>query len=317
MKLGQLVTYLIVGALCAGGAATGCGDDDVECRIKSDCAPGEACVMGQCRPEVGPDAGTDASADAGLDAGVDAGRDASTGDSGVCEYVDDGIIHRNEMVIEVGLGATYRVNGTSPVAVDVVGDTSGSEPLWDFTGTTASDESVVDELLPLTGAWYAADYPTATYVAWLDHDLGTLGVFRVTADALQMLGIVSETENETNLAYDPPVDLLRFPLALNDTWTIETTSTGTYNYTPLTTIDETYQVTVDALGTVVVPAGSFHALRVRTDFEQHIPYTMIYTDRIVYMWVTECFGIVAKITSQDDETDAQFTQAAEYRRMTL
>jgi hypothetical protein len=303
-----------------GAGAAGCGDDGPECRIKADCPPGEACVLGQCRPEVGPDAGSDAAvnadADAAGDAGSDAGDDAGTPDSGVCEFVDDGVVNRDELVFEVGLGATYRVNDSAPVTVDVVGTGSGGQRYWDFSGSTASDRSVVDELLPLTGAWYAADYPTATYVAWLDEGLGTLGVFRVTDQALQMLGVVSETPDETNLRYDPPVDLLRFPLAEQDTWLVETTSSGFLNH-GWTQLEETYQLTVDAAGTVVVPAGSFRALRVRTDFEQHVPFTLIYTERILYLWITECFGIVARITSQDDETDPQFTQAAEYRRMTL
>ena len=109
---------------------------------------------------------------------------------------------------------------------------------------------------------------------------------------------------------------MRFPIQLNDHYLVETTSSGFYNWT-WTTIDETYDVTVDALGTVVVPAGSFHALRIRTNFTQHIPLTMFWVDRIIYVYVTECFGIVTRITSQDDETENLFDEAAEFRRMTL
>ena len=72
------------------------------------------------------DGGADAASDGGLV--IDGGPDAGTADSGLCEYVDDGVVNRNELVIEVGLGATYRVDDTAPVAVDVVGDRTGSEP---------------------------------------------------------------------------------------------------------------------------------------------------------------------------------------------
>jgi len=296
--------------------AAGCGNDDVQCRGEGDCPTGQQCVLGECRPEVNHDGavfdgGVDGRADAGSDAMVDGGADGG----GVCEYVDDGIITRDEMVIEVGLGATYRVNQTAPVTVDLVGTPSGGEPLWDFTGTTPSDQSVVDELLPVAGTWFAADFPTATYIAHLDPD--TYGVFRVTPQALSMIGIASVTANETLMTYDVPVDLLRFPIALNDHYVISTTSTGTYSWTPFWTIEETYDVTVDARGRVVVPAGSFHALRIRTNLHQVIPFTVFTVDRTLYIWVTECFGIVARITSQDDEPQNIFTEAAEFRRMTL
>lgn len=302
-------------ALALGVAlVAGCSDDDVQCHVDEDCPGGQRCVLGECRPEVNADGGLDGAVDGAADSGVDGAVDGGTDGGGVCDYVDDGIIQRDEMIIEVGLGATYRVNQNAPVTVDLVGTQSGGEPLWDFTGTTPSDQSVVDELLSVAGTWFAADFPDATYAAFLDPD--TYGVFRVTDQALSMIGIASVTPNETLMTYDVPVDLLRFPIQLGDHYVIDAINSGTYNYTPFWTVEETYDVTVDALGTVVVPAGSFHALRIRTNLHQYIPFT-IFTDRILYVWVTECFGIVARITSEDNEPDNIFTDAAEYRRMTL
>lgn len=310
------VVVLSWGAALAAFPAGGCSDDDVQCHVEADCPDGQRCVLGECRPEVNGDGGVDGGVDSGVDASADAGADGSTDGGGVCDYVDDGIIERDEMIIEVGLGATYRVNQNAPVTVDLVGTQSGGEPLWDFTDTTPSDQSVVDELLPVAGTWFAGDFPDATYVARLDPD--TYGVFRVTAQALSLIGVASVAPDETLLTYDVPVDLLRFPIAVGDHYVINAVSSGTYNWTPFWTVEETYDVTVDALGTVIVPPGaSFHALRIRTNLHQHIPNTFFSVDRILYVWVTECFGIVARITSTDDEPDNIFTQAAEYRRMTL
>jgi hypothetical protein len=39
------------------------------------------------------------------------------------------------------------------------------------------------------------------------------------------------------------------------------------------------------------------------------------TRRIQYLWLTECYGEVARITSTDGEVDPNFTQAAEFRRL--
>jgi hypothetical protein len=252
------------------------------------------------------------------DVEVDAATvDGDTPDGHVgCEYVDDGVIERGELVFEVGLGATFRVNGTAPVTVDLVGEMSGGERVWDYTEPTPSDRSVVDELLPVSGTWFADEFPNATYCAVLDESYGTLAVYEVTDTALRMLGIVSEEADETLLTYDPPVDILRFPIELGDHYVVETSCTGTFNWSYFNA-DETYEVTVDESGTAIVPAGSFHVLRIRTNYTQHIPFTMIYTDRIIYAYVTECFGVVARITSQDDETENLFTEAEEYRRMTL
>jgi hypothetical protein len=97
---------------------------------------------------------------------------------------------------------------------------------------------------------------------------------------------------------------------------VETDCTGTFNWSYFSA-EETYEVTVDEEGTVIVPAGSFHVLRVRTNYSQHVTMTMLWTDRIIYAYVTECFGVVARITSEDDETENLFTEAEEYRRMTL
>jgi hypothetical protein len=298
-------------------ALVACGPDDEGCLVRDDCPDGYACVLGECRPEVSPDAGLDGGvADARPDAAppADARPDAATDGSVGCTYVDDGVIQRSELVFEVGLGATYKINTDAPVTVDLMGTEVGGEPQWDYSASTPPEASVVDELLPVSGNWFAADFPDATYSATLDAEAGVLGVFKVTDTALQMLGAVSVEANVTKLVYDPPVDLLRFPIALNDHFVVESVSSGTYNYI-YTYATESYDTTVDALGTVIVPAGSFHALRVRTRFSQTIGYLV--TTRIIYLYVTECFGIVAKITSEDNEAETIFTDAAELRRMTL
>ncbi|MFH2009410.1 MAG: hypothetical protein ABI333_22655 [bacterium] len=304
-----------IGLLAFSLLLAGCGDDQAECHDESDCPAGQRCVLGECRPAVDQDGALPDGGDARVDAGADAGGDAGADGGDLCEYVDDGVVNRDELVIEVGLGATYRVNQTGPVSVDLVGQDVGGEPLWDYTGTTPSDQSVVDELLPVPGTWYAGDFPDSTYAAHLDDE--TLGVFRVTDQALAMIGIVSVEPNKTLLTYSVPVDVLRFPIQLGDHYVINTVSSGTFNWTPMWTVEETYDITVDALGTVVVPAGSFHALRIRTNLHQYIPFTLFTLDRILYVYVTECFGIVARLRSEDDETENLFTQAAEYRRMTL
>jgi hypothetical protein len=40
------------------------------------------------------------------------------------------------------------------------------------------------------------------------------------------------------------------------------------------------------------------------------------TTQITYSFVSECFGTVATIRSEENESDAEFTEAAEVRRLT-
>jgi hypothetical protein len=76
---------------------------------------------------------------------------------------------------------------------------------------------------------------------------------------------------------------------------------------------EKWVFSVDLRGTTKVPAGSFDTLRVRMGYTQ--TYGLLVTTRIIYLHVAECYGAVARVRSQDNETSSDFTQAAEYRRL--
>ncbi len=58
------------------------------------------------------------------------------------------------------------------------------------------------------------------------------------------------------------------------------------------------------------------ALRLRIEITQTFP-SGTGSRRIQYLWVAECYGEVARITSQDGEVNPDFTLAAEYRRLDL
>jgi hypothetical protein len=62
-----------------------------------------------------------------------------------------------------------------------------------------------------------------------------------------------------------------------------------------------------------VPAGSFDTLRLRMNYSETVGVYV--TTRITYLYLAECYGAVARIRSQDNETSADFTTASEYRRL--
>ena len=307
-----LATALALGG--CGPTVTGSG-----CRDDSDCAvAGQACVAGQCRDVMGRVDLAPAGAD---DGGVDlarplvdlAGRDAPAGDAlaAACNFNGDGVITRAEAPFPVGLGALYAVNAPgSKVAVNL-GAAGGA---WDFSAAVAGERKSFDQLISPAGAWWAADFPSATYADHLDDNQPILGVYRATVTSLDLLGLVSETNGvtKTSLKYTTPISVLKFPLGTGTTWISESDVTGLASGV-FFFAHEKYAFAVDARGMTRAPAGGFDTLRLLLHYTQ--TYGLLTTTRITWLYLAECYGAVARIRSQDNEASDEFTQAAEYRRL--
>jgi len=76
---------------------------------------------------------------------------------------------------------------------------------------------------------------------------------------------------------------------------------------------EKYVFSVGERGMTKVPAATFDTLRIKMAYTQ--TYGALVTTRITYLHLAECYGAVARVRSKDNETSADFTQAAEYRRL--
>jgi hypothetical protein len=302
-------------ALVALACGCGTGSSDI-CRVDSDCGGNGACVAGRCMMVSGT--GEDA-APAASDLAATADLAIARGDGGggdlvapTCNFNGDGVIERSEAPFLVGLGALFLVNGAGQ---DSTVDVRGAGGTWDFTGGAPGDHKFFDELIAPQGAWWAPDFPSATFAQRIDANQPALGLYRATNASLDLLGVASEQGGvgRTELTYATPIQLLRFPLAKGSTWTSESDvsglASGVYYFA-----HEKYQMTVDARGTTKVPAGSFDTLRLRVDSTN--TYGFAVTARILYIHLAECYGAVARVRSKDNETSAAFTQAAEYRRLT-
>jgi hypothetical protein len=230
----------------------------------------------------------------------------------------DGVITRDEVVFVPGVEVRYTINPSGTAAtVDVNGGTlPDGRSAWDFSDPSGDRVSLV--LSDVTGQWYAPQFPTAQYASRLDPRTPLLGVYQASADRVDLLGAVAEDEaTGTQLRYDTPVALLRFPLALGASWVADGNVTdGMVEHTPVASQDH-YEVSVDAEGEVRVAALTFaRALRVHVEVTQHFPAGPG-NRRIQYLWMVECYGEVARITSRDGEVDPNFTDAAEFRRLSL
>jgi hypothetical protein len=291
-----ILAIAVATAACAGGDAR-------ECNLDSECASLFCRADGTCAPVIEPDAGQPAP-----DADPDQPDAAS-----FCQPDHDGVISRDEIFLAAGNQASFRV------ALDATVNTAGVlQPeggrLWDLATAIPGEEDVAVELLPVFGSWYAATFPGATYATRLSQTEELLGVFEVTEGAVLLRGVVSPESGlyRTELVYDPPVPVLELPLTTTSSWQTATTVTGVASGVA-TLYSESYDSTVDAVGELATPFGSFPVHRVRAEMTRLIGALTV-TKR-TFAFVAECYGTVATVVSQDYESDVDFTDAAEVRRL--
>ncbi|HOX46725.1 MAG TPA: hypothetical protein PK668_24205 [Myxococcota bacterium] len=310
-------------------AALGCDGGGPDCRVGADCASGICRADGTCEPEAeGGDGGQDGQD--GVDEvdgsdGVDEvddvdevdGEDGTDGgdDGGpvVCQPNQDWVVERSEVTLRAGLYATFQIGLDCAVDTAGEGQPDGSRR-WDLSGDLAGDHPERVDLLEPTGAWWAPDFPDATYAARLRDAEELLGVFQGTDSALLLLGVVSPEDGlyATKLSYDPPVEVLRFPLTEGLAWSTDTTVTGQATGV-VAYYFEGYDNQVDARGELATPFGTFQVLRVRVELTRTVG--MAVTTSRSFAFVAECFGTVALVHSKDYEGEVEFTQAAEVRRL--
>lgn len=296
LRCSMIVLFSAALAACADGGARQCVDH-------SECASGLCLADGTCAP---------ADADAGP---APADADPSAPDTGVegCSPNHDGTIARDEILLAAGRTATFRV--ATDVAVDTAGQLqSGGARAWSFAGPFTGDDDVEVELLPVSGTWYAATFPGATYATRLSATEELLGVFELTDTALLLRGVVSPQAGvgRTELTYDPPIVTLELPLSSSSSWETSSTVTGMASGVA-SFYSEAYQQQVDAIGTLDTPYGNFPVQRVKVDLTRTVGAAVVTLKS--FLFVSECFGIVANVSSHEYETDDEFTDAAEVRRL--
>jgi hypothetical protein len=295
--------------------------DPASCKVGADCASGICNADGTCEPTsttTSSDGGAGGSGAAGGGGAGGSGAAGGTGGSGagggsgVCSPDGDGTLTAEELPFAAGLSAKFRIANNATFDTAGVDQGDGSRT-WDFTAMLTGDKTVLVETLSPEGAWWAPDFADATYATRLSDSADLLGVFRVAQDGLFLLGVVSPEDGltATNLEYEPPVKVLAFPMKKGDTWETTSTVSGLLSGV-FSTYFESYESEVDASGTAETPFADFPVLRVGTDLTRNAG---IITTSRTYSFAAECFGTVATVVSQTTELDAEFTSAAEVRRL--
>ena len=236
----------------------------------------------------------------------------------------DGRIDAKELAATLGVPVKYLVSPAGKDrTIDVAGavDATSGKLTWNYGVDLADDQVATIEASALSGKWYASSFGNGQFVAPFDA-AGTLEAIYAQDDhGLYLLGLASKTpappEGKTLLVYGSPVTIFAFPITVGASWTSTATITqGTLRGEPYAGQD-TYDVKDDATGELVLPDVTFTQVhRVRTKVTT-VPAAGQTQTELQVSFVFECFGEVARATSKFNETNENFTTAAEVRRFGL
>ena len=293
--------------LVALSLVVGCSADARQCLTGVDCVSGQCRANGTC--VVLADGGAAIDATQHVDATVLA--DGSALDAAIgCVPNGDGILTREEMPTPIGGQTRYHI--AHMARINTAGSTTPDGRTWDFSQLPGQTRAIV--LAEPSDFWFAAHFPNATYVTELA-GVDEFAVFRATASELLLIGIASAQPGAlaTNLAYNPPVPVMKFPAAQGTAWTVSATVSGLWLGVP-TVYTERYDYEYDAVGKVETGIGNFAAWRLRHRLVRTAGG--VFTRR-GFSFIAECIGIVASMASGYGEPAVEFTSADEVRSVSL
>ena len=197
---------------------------------------------------------------------------------------------------------------------------AGSSQTWTFdpaqfpNGETNQQEYVDASTTP-----FAASFPTSNYAFKnTDGDTNLYVYGTLSTGGFEINGLALDAPDTTFVnPYEDAEELLVFPLSMNTSWTLA--SIDTIDVAPgfYIVIQRDANNMVDAWGTVILPGGSFPALRIRSDvttvtttYFNGIPISSNTSTSIDYSWVGENVGLLAFANSMTGETNPNFTVAS-------
>lgn len=233
----------------------------------------------------------------------------------------DGKLDADELQTSLDTPVSYLVNPAGQTRpIDLAGQINAqSQRRWDISAVDSTDQVARISAQALQGRWYANSFPTGEFVVPFDLSARLEGIYRRDAQGFYLLGIASTeadpTEGRTLMVYDQPIALFRYPLEVGKNWvTVGRIQDGRVRGLTYAGKD-TYSVKVEAAGQLNLPDLSFEqAFLVRTKVTLEPAVGQSITRQQISFMV-ECFGEVARVTSQDGEEEDFFSTAVELRRL--
>lgn len=230
----------------------------------------------------------------------------------------------NDLLSLVGKSHTFEDDTTGSITVNV--GSAGTNQIWDFRSVVLQADRFTNQFLALQGTPFAAQFPQANLVQKItspsEPDAAAYLYLQVTSSNLRTLGNAYVAKDTSYLDPAAADDLAPLPLQFGATW--NSTESDTLGVLPAFAVITTTVSNhlVDAAGTVRLPAGDFSCLRLRNN-SQTISKTIINgiifsadtSTTIDYAWISKNDYLVATISSQDGETNPNFTNASNFGRL--
>lgn len=234
-------------------------------------------------------------------------------------------VFSEEDLPKIGYQAEFVSDTSETIPVDV--GTTGGPQTWDYSRTLTGIAQTFEVLDPASTEWGNL-FPTAEYAYRISGVLsdtisGDMWQYlETTATQFLLLGDVYESDTFL-LTHDYEPDLIQTPLPM------EMGASWNTSYHTLDSLDDmgfillerfshTWNL-VDAWGTVIVPRGSFQALRTITYDTTMLSLTFFGTPMggdtsitIGYTWIAKDVGPVMYVTSRDEEVNPEFDTAGTY-----
>ena len=234
-------------------------------------------------------------------------------------------INQNDLLGLIGKSYEYLQADDDSVTVDV--GSPGANQVWDLRNIAYTDTlyGSIQFAAPASTP-HAAFFPQSNFVIlseFIDDSSSFInyGYGQVEAGFYATLGSATDyTGAFDTTIVDVEVDTVAIlPLNYGNTWS--STSSDTTEFFPgfgFIILDTTAS-TVDGWGTVRLGAGDFACLRIREESSfrsKTIAAGQVISDELTqslaYIWLTKDNYFVASISSQDGETDPNFTLASSY-----
>ncbi len=222
----------------------------------------------------------------------------------------------------IGKSQLFDSDTTNSITVNV--GAAGANQTWDYRSVVLRAEKFTYQFSAPAGTPFAASFPQANFVqkATLPTEPGSEFYIysRVNATSLQSLGSGLKSPDTTyTLTENTSAPL---PLQFGATWNTVDSDTLGLPPTFLIVTRNTENNTVDAWGRVRLPIGDFDCLRIRGN-NKTVSRTIVNgiviaadsSTSIDYTWVTKNNFAAVEISSQDNETNPNFTNASSFGRL--
>ena len=236
-------------------------------------------------------------------------------------------INSSDILSLIGQEHSYELADSGGVVVNV--GSPGENQTWDFTSIVTSG-SFSQKYTNSSDSPYSEEFSESNFLIFNDFSISDTVIniysyLKVTPDLLTTEGIILEflePEEEPFILEETDNDSIPLPLTYGASWSskeIETDDLGEGN---IFISEYITQNSVDGWGTVILPSGSYQALRVRQDITDKFTYLVndqvLFADSsssIAYQWMSKEALILVNLESMEDESDPNFTIAQDFQRL--